>query len=718
MEPLKSTRFSIADERDVSLAAIQSRLLLEQRGLDTAEASAIATAISELAHNIVIHSDGPGEIVIRTLADEAGNHTIFMVDARDPGPGIANPQQVLEGNFSGKGLGLGLIGVQELMDSLEFRRDEQDHFIVTACKRLDRRGSKHWRIELCNLRLDSANELSWIRGRLLTLCLETGIQEMESGLCIAQISDHIRELATTTPWNIRMRVLLDPQNRKLHFELHSPDRSRIFHHSWQIPPLQISHEWIERQRQQLAQRSAQQLLHELQQQRDKLEENTRSLSRIALYDSLTGLVNRAHFIKRLEEQCNKGSRNRNPFALLYIDLDGFKQINDLLGHQAGDQVLRKLSARMATAVRSGDLLGRLGGDEFVVITHDSDGGAGAANLANRLLSALRPPLLIDSRKLTLSASIGIALFPGDGEAATTILQHADMAMYHAKYLGGDRFQFYNHDMDQAISHRIELAQILKHAIREHRFNLVYQAIVDSRGMPVIMEALVRLKSGEAGPAEFIPIIEQSGDIVELGRWIIDQAIAQCSRWRKNGQKDLRIAINISPRQIHSAGFVRYLQDTLTTHRLPAEAVILEVTEHLLLESNANTDHILSQLRTLGFGLAIDDFGTGYSSLSYLLQSHFNLLKIDQSFVARAIQDPRAATIVEGVVYITRKLDQELIAEGVENVQTLQLLEKLECPLRQGYLFARPMDAESCTDWLAKQGMRVNVSGNTNLSLIK
>lgn len=433
-------------------------------------------------------------------------------------------------------------------------------------------------------------------------------------------------------------------------------------------------------------------------------ENQRRLDRLAYYDSLTGLANRTLMRDRLEHAIAQAARGQSRLALLFLDLDRFKDVNDSLGHGVGDGLLRNVAARIAGAVRKGDTVARLGGDEFTVVLEDVNGERDVARVAEKILAALAEPLQVEGHPLHASASIGVALYPGDATDVQGLLRAADIAMYRAKGAGGNGYRFYHPEMSAKVLEYRTLDTQLRAALARDEFTLHYQPLVDlQRDRPIGAEALLRWQNPEFGlvpPGRFIPVLEDNGLIHEVGRWTLETVLAQQRAWREALGQTVRVCINISARQFGHPGFLATVRAALEGWS-PADGVIeFEITENVLMEHRAGTHATLTALKDLGLRLAIDDFGTGYSSLGYLKRFPLDTLKIDRSFVQGIEGDPQAAAIVQAILSMARALNLLVIAEGIETEAQLQALRAYGCHLGQGFYFGRARSAATLTkEWL-------------------
>ncbi|WP_051341097.1 EAL domain-containing protein [Azospirillum halopraeferens] len=430
-----------------------------------------------------------------------------------------------------------------------------------------------------------------------------------------------------------------------------------------------------------------------------------ALQHLAHHDALTGLPNRVLLADRMEQAMARTRRSGRAMAVAYLDLDGFKPVNDRHGHGAGDALLVEVARRMAGVLRTGDTLARPGGDEFVILLPDLGDAQECAGVLGRVLAAVSEPVSLPDvgTPVRVSASIGVSLFPDDDSNPDTLLRHADQAMYQAKQAGRNRFQFYDADRDQRVQARRETVAALRAAIGAGRFTLFYQPKVNMRlGSVVGAEALIRWNHPERGllsPGEFLPLIEETELEVALGEWVIATALAQMADWHRRGI-DLTVSVNIAARHLLRADFTDRLTALLAAHpELPRHRLQLEVLETAALEDIGRARTILHVCREMGVSAALDDFGTGYSSLTYLRHLPVQTLKIDQSFVRNLPHDAEDCAIVESVIVLARALGRTVLAEGVESVEQGRRLLHLGCDLAQGYCIARPMPAADLPDWI-------------------
>ncbi len=437
---------------------------------------------------------------------------------------------------------------------------------------------------------------------------------------------------------------------------------------------------------------------------EELARREEELAFLATHDPLTGLPNRTLILDRAEQMLARGARTQAPVAALFIDLDNFKTINDTLGHNVGDELLKAVAARLDAVVRGADALGRLGGDEFVVIVEEVSATAGPELVAERLLDALKQPFRLgrdEQTTITVNASIGVAV--GERIAAADLLRDADIAMYRAKWDGRNGFAVFESAMKDTVQNRMELEIELREALENDEFVLAYQPTLDLSNMrPTGVEALVRWQSPKRGlvqPDSFIPLLEETGLIVDVGRWVLREACRQAAEWRAAGHA-MSMAVNVSARQLDTDRLLAEIEDALADSGLEPHALTIEITETTLMHNIADTARRLTEIKELGVRIAIDDFGTGYSSLAHLQRFPVDALKIDRSFVSGLKHNKESETLIHTLVQLGKALSIETFAEGIEEQQELSLLRDEACDSGQGFLFARPLDAASTQEFFA------------------
>ncbi|HWE58975.1 MAG TPA: EAL domain-containing protein [Solirubrobacteraceae bacterium] len=444
---------------------------------------------------------------------------------------------------------------------------------------------------------------------------------------------------------------------------------------------------------------------------DELARRQQELVFMATHDALTGLPNRTLILDRAEQLIARARREHQLCAALFVDLDGFKAVNDGLGHRAGDELLRSVAARLESTIREADTLGRVGGDEFVILADGIALAAGPELVAERILDALQEPFEIDDAhngRVAISASIGIAM--ADAHSAADLLRDADIAMYRAKLAGKGGYMVFESGMQDQVHARMELEMDLREALANDEFYVVYQPMFDLGGLaPIRMEALLRWHrphARPAGPDQFVPLLEESGMIAEVGRWVLREACARCADWAHDGL-EIGVAVNVSAVQLEHDEFVQHVRDALAESGIDPRSLTIEITETALMRDAEGTAQRLRMIKDLGVRLSIDDFGTGYSSLAYLQRFPVDELKIDRSFISQIDSPTQRDALIRTFVQLGRSLKIETIAEGIEDHAQLSRLQEERCDIGQGFLFARPMEPDQCREfveqWVATGG---------------
>jgi diguanylate cyclase (GGDEF)-like protein len=454
----------------------------------------------------------------------------------------------------------------------------------------------------------------------------------------------------------------------------------------------------------------------VEQRTRQLKESMDKVQQLAFFDELTGLANRVLFKERVELVLGHARQEKDNFAILFLDLDRFKRINDSFGHHIGDKLLKEIAGRLLACLRTTDMVSlwteelrnqcvsRQGGDEFTLLLSELKTPRDAARVADRIIKAISQPIQLEGYELVSTTSIGIAVYPDDGTTVDQLLKNADAAMYHAKMEGRNNYQFFRDTMHESSMRRLSVETELRHALEQEQLRVVYQPLIDlAENRAYGAEALVRWshpRLGNISPMEFIPVAEECDLIGPLTGYVLDQVGRQMARWRDMGLPSLRVSVNVSGARFGQQRLVEMTRRVIRSYGLPPQQLILELTENTLMTNRQETLDILLQLQREGVGIAIDDFGTGYSSLAYLKTFPIDTLKIDKSFIDEVTTDPNDQAIVRAIIALARSLELEVIAEGVETKEQRDFLFNLGCYRYQGYLYGRPMPPEAFEEFLA------------------
>jgi diguanylate cyclase (GGDEF)-like protein len=447
--------------------------------------------------------------------------------------------------------------------------------------------------------------------------------------------------------------------------------------------------------------------HGLKDALSRARENERHLLHMASHDVLTKLPNRALLNDRLEHAMRKARRNHQRVAILFLDLDNFKTVNDAFGHQYGDQLLKLTSERLQGCIRSSDTFARVGGDEFVFLLEDISPPGYGAQVAENVFRALAVPFNFRGTDIYITTSIGISIFPENGEDAETLLQHADVAMHRAKAQGKSNYQYFSENMAVSALERVSLASRLRTVVDDGELEIYYQPQFNvGIGRVIAVEALLRWKHPEHGvisPTKFIPLAEETGLIVSIGEWVLRKACEQNMAWLKKGYPPIRMAVNLSERQLHQADFVDTIEAILKETLLPPHLLELELTESIVFQNLNSTLTLLQDLKDLGVNLSVDDFGSGFSTLSQLARFPFDTLKIDRYFAENVPHSAKVAAVVSGIIQIARNLGMSVVAEGVETAEQLSFYEAHGCNIIQGWYFSKALPGRTLEDRILKTG---------------
>ncbi|OUD11737.1 putative bifunctional diguanylate cyclase/phosphodiesterase [Thioflexithrix psekupsensis] len=441
----------------------------------------------------------------------------------------------------------------------------------------------------------------------------------------------------------------------------------------------------------------------------RLLETEEHLVYLANYDLLTRLPNRSLLIERLRQAISRANRHQQSLAILVMDLDGFQIINDSLGHEFGDQILSEMAVRLAEVVPQGTTVARLGSDEFALMYESRSLVNEVSNLIQNLLNVISKPIMIDAHDIVITASIGISVYPSDGEEALVLLKNANTAMSRAKLEGKNSYKFFTEEMNKLALERLILENHLRKALSRDELRLFYQPQIDLKSHRIIgVEALLRWQHPELGlvsPDRFIPVAEETSMIIAIGEWVLHTACAQCKQWQEQGLSPIRVAVNVSSRQFQNSDLFTTIENALSATQLKPHYLELEITESMLMEDDLTQKNssfsMFSQLQKKGIHIAVDDFGTGYSSLSYLKRFPLNTLKIDRSFIKDVCSNADDAAITTAIIAMAHSLQLSVVAEGVEAEAQLDFLKQRHCEMAQGFLFSRAVPAHEIEQLLKK-----------------
>ncbi len=430
---------------------------------------------------------------------------------------------------------------------------------------------------------------------------------------------------------------------------------------------------------------------------EKIAEREQELDRLAHFDALTQMPNRIMFQKHSDAAINRAKRRNSKLAIFFLDLDEFKIINDTLGHNVGDQLLIEVSKNLSTIMRNSDFLARIGGDEFNILVEDLESAVAAEDIAQKIIAQMKQPLLVNGKQMHITSSVGIAIYPNDGQESMTLLKNADLAMYQAKADGRNKYHFFSQELEISLNRRTAILKELKQALAKQEFQLFYQPKFSLKdGSICAAEALLRWESSELGfvtPDQFIPLAEESGEIIRIGAWVIERACHDFARWQKNGLSITQVSVNVSNVQFDNESILEILQSSIKAAGISAASLEVEMTESFIHKNSDKALQTLHRIRDIGIELAIDDFGTGYSSMSYLKRLPLNRIKIDRSFIEHIPHDNDDVEITKIIIALAKVMGLSITAEGIETKEQMHFLQELECDGGQGYLCSRPLPNE-------------------------
>ena len=438
----------------------------------------------------------------------------------------------------------------------------------------------------------------------------------------------------------------------------------------------------------------------------RLEEEKQELYELSRVDQLSGLMNRNALHERADWLIAEASRENTKFAVLFLDLDHFKDVNDSLGHKIGDSLLKTIAGYLQEVIRAEDFVARIGGDEFVIVINNYESHLELTRIMQRLLDRIKEPFVIESHPIYISGSVGVVMYPKDGSDMPTLLKHADIAMYEAKRKGRDQYHFFTDSLNHKVQKDIKLEKDLRNGLKNNEFKLYYQPKVDLKtGMIVGCEALIRWfhpQEGMVPPDDFIPLCEHNGFIVPLGEWVLYEAARQQVQWKNQGICDLPISVNVSVKQLHDENFEEKFTKVLNMTGILSNRLDVEITENMFLENTDRNFTIMSMIRFSGCTISLDDFGTGYSSLSYLKKFPMDTLKIDKTFMDD-YESKSGAMFIETIVNIGKTLEMNVVAEGAETAEQIAFLREIGCDVYQGYYCSKPLPADGYAKLILEKG---------------
>jgi diguanylate cyclase (GGDEF)-like protein len=625
----------------------------------------------------------------------AGKHTqILMVTGLDDTNSIERAFEVGANDFVAKPLNwimLGHRGKYMLRAGRAFQELNRNKHRLAKTQELAKLGN--WEIDLINDRFHCSPEA----GRLLGLGNNKQVTYKDFlAPVIAREHDKVKDIIDT--------AITENQPFSIHYQIIFPDGTQ--HYILNRGEIIVNGNGV-----------AETMLGAIQDV-TQLKVAEEEIRRLAFYDGLTGLANRTLFMNHLNHEISTAKRRKETFAVLFLDLDQFKRVNDTYGHHIGDLLLKNVSETLQKCIRSSDitsslgsndsdtLIARLGGDEFTLLLSDIIEPENAAIVARRIFQEIPKTYNLKGHEISITTSIGISVFPTDGEEAETLLKHADAAMYHAKDSGRNNYQFFKKSLNEAVIERFSLEKDIKTALEKEEFVLYYQPQLELSTLKIVgAEALIRWLHPDKGmipPDRFIPIAEESGLIIDINKWVIETACKQHNQWKQAGLGPIRIAVNVSGYQITNQNIVQILGDALQTSGIDPKYLEMEITENILMRNTKETIRVLQQIKDLNIKIALDDFGTGYSSLSYLMSFPIDIIKIDRSFVMECTTQKNNRVIIKTIIAMGHSMGMKIIAEGIETKEQLEFLNGYDADIGQGYFFSRPVPQDEFAKLLERQ----------------